>query len=365
MSYYSSKEIRKRQAHYNLIYGERSNGKTFDIIKLGFEDFISSGEVNQLGLIRRHEEDFIGAQSARTVYNSLMCDGNGENQIEKISKGKYTGVEYWGGRYFLTYQKEDKIIKTDKVIAYGFSINNSEHYKSASFPHIRTILFDEFMTRKSYLADEFIMFQNLLSTIIRRRSDVTIFMCANTVNKFCPYFAEMGLYRVKNMRQGEIDTYTYGESGLKVAVEYVSESDKKSKPSNVYFAFNNPRLQMITSGSWEIDIYPHLPIKYRPKDVRFNFFIIFDGDTLHCEVIKRDNNFFIYIHRKTTPIQNENKDLVYTLTPSPKVNYRENLLQYTNEVEKRIVQLFAKKKVFYQDNEVGEIVRNYLNECRK
>ena len=34
---------------------------------------------------------------------------------------------------------------------------------------------------------------------------------------------------------------------------------------------------MVTSGVWELDIYPHLPIKYNPKDVLFTYFIEFDN----------------------------------------------------------------------------------------
>ena len=32
-------------------------------------------------------------------------------------------------------------------------------------------------------------------------------------------------------------------------------------------------------------------------------------------------------------------------------------------INKKIGQFFADNKVFYQDNEVGEIVRNYLVQC--
>ena len=98
IKYYSSKNIREKNALYNIIFGERSNGKTFDILKIAFEDFINSGEENQLGIIRRWDEDFTGANSARTCYDSLICDGRGKNQIKIISGGKYDGVEYSAGK---------------------------------------------------------------------------------------------------------------------------------------------------------------------------------------------------------------------------------------------------------------------------
>ena len=38
-----------------------------------------------------------------------------------------------------------------------------------------------------------LFFMNVLSTIIRDRENIKIFMLGNTVNKYCPYFDEMGL----------------------------------------------------------------------------------------------------------------------------------------------------------------------------
>lgn len=367
IKYYSSKNIREKNALYNIIFGERSNGKTFDILKIAFEDFINSGEENQLGIIRRWDEDFTGANSARTCYDSLICDGHGKNQIKIISNGKYDGVEYSAGKYYLTtYDNEkQKSIRTDKIIALGFSLTGAEHehYKSGAFPKIKTILFDEFMTRKFYLQDEFVTFQNLISTIVRQRANVKIYMCGNTVNRYCPYFREMGLYRAKNMSKGDIDVYTYGDSGLTVAVEY-SDSPSKSKASDIYFAFNNPRLEMIKSGAWEIDIYPHCPCKYRPCEILFTYFIIFDGDILQCEIIQHDAYLFTFIHAKTTELKNVEGDLIYTTDYNVRGNYKRNILKPTSKLEKRVTDFFLRDKVFYQDNEIGEIVRNYINWCK-
>lgn len=365
IKFYSSKRIREKNAIYNVIFGERSNGKTFDILYNGLQDYFKSGEVNQLALIRRWDEEFVGPNSAKTSFDSLMHDGNGKNQVKKLSKGKYDGVEYWSGRFYLTVIDPDtgKLKRTDKVVAYGFSLSGSEHYKSASFPHIKTIFFDEFLTRKYYLPDEFITFQNLISTIVRQRSDVKIFMCGNTVNMYNPYFKEMGLYKAKFMQQGDIDVYTYGETGLTVAVEY-SDSPNKSKPSDIYFAFQNPRLEMIKTGAWEIDIYPHCPTKYKPNEILFVFFVLFDDNILQCEIVQHEDLLFVFVHRKTTPLKNTDSDLIYSTVYDARPNHRRNILKPTNPMEKRIYKLFATSKVFYQDNEVGEVMRNYLVWCK-
>ena len=93
------------------------------------------------------------------------------------------------------------------------------------------------------------LFTNILSTIIRQRDDVKIFLCGNSINKVNPYFTEMGLTKAKNQAKNTIDVYTYGNSDLKVAVEYtgdVNTTGKSLKGSDKYFAFDNPKLKMIT-----------------------------------------------------------------------------------------------------------------------
>ena len=134
-------------------------------------------------------------------------------------------------------------------MAYTFALSEMEHDKSTSYPEITTIVFDEFITRRYYLPDEFVLFLNVLSTIIRQRQNVKIFMLGNTVNKYCPYFKEMGLKHISNMEQGTIDVYKLGEGQLTIAVEYCS-STAKTKDSNKYFCFDNSEaVQMIIGAN--------------------------------------------------------------------------------------------------------------------
>lgn len=367
--YYSIDKILEYKAHYNVIVGERSNGKTYAVLKYALERYFKYGE--QLAIIRRWDEDFKGVNGARTCFESLVCNGNGENIVEKLSKGKYKGILYYSKAYYLAEEGFDKsgnsvLLKTKEIIAYGFTLASAERYKMASFPRIKNIFLDEFMTREFYIPNEFINFTSIVSTIVRQRKDVKIFMCANTVNKFgCPYIIEMGLKNFKEQEQGTIDLYKYGNSDLRVALEYTGEALRHKKESNVYFAFNNPRLEMIKSGAWEMDNYPHCPYKYRPKDIIFTYFIEYDEQMLQAEIISRDGNFFTFIHRKTTPIQDENKDLIFSSKFDSNPNHRRRITESYDLVGKRIYQFFPMEKVFYQDNEVGEVVSNYLRWCEQ
>ena len=122
---------------------------------------------------------------------------------------------------------------------------------------------------------------------------------------------------------------------------------------------------MITSGDWQLDIYPHCPKKYVPKDIVFVFMIIFDEEMLQAEIVQADDDIFIFIHRKTTDLKKPDEDLIYSQEYDVRLNHRRNILKPVYEVEKKIALLFRLDKVFYQDNEVGDLVANYLAWCKQ
>ena len=352
--YYSLDNILSKNADYNIIFGERSNGKTYAALKYGIERYIKTGE--QMAYIRRWREDLRGKR-AENLFANHVANG----LIEELTDGKFNEVFYLSNKWFFSYYDKDKNKRypDSTPFCFGFCLSEQEHEKSSSYPNVTTIVFDEFLTRRIYLPDEFMLYMNLLSTIIRQRDNVKVFMLGNTVNKFCPYFQEMGLKNVGVMEQGTIDIYRFGEHGATVAVEYC-DTIVKQKASNKYFCFDNQNLQMITGGKWELAVYPHLPCKYKPKDVLFVFYIKFNDAILQGNIIQVGDENFCYIHQKTTPIKDEDNSLIYSLEMNGKPNYKRKLISNASYVESQVSRYFATDKVFFQSNEIGEIVRNYL-----
>lgn len=357
--YYQVKNLIEKcpDCKYYCIFGERSNGKTYSVLEYGIERYIK-GE-GQLAVIRRWRDDIKGQ------FGSVLFDNHvGNHVVEDLTEGKYNTIVYSRGMWYLALADESgKIAKDETPFAYAFAISSSEHYKSLSYPNITTALFDEFLTRGMYLPDEFVLFANLISTIVRDRDNLKIFMCGNTVNQYSPYFREMGLTRIKQMQPGTIDVYQYGQTKLKIAVEYAASSGRSSKKSDVYFAFDNPQLKMITEGAWEMAVYPHLPERYDGNQIIFEFFIIFDGDILHCEMIEGKNQPFIYVHRKTTPIRSDKDDWVYSDQTIARPNWRRNIMKENDQVSQAFRTFYNNSWIFYQDNEIGEILRNYIESC--
>lgn len=361
--YYSTKRIDSTGARYRIIFGERSNGKTYACLQKALEKFYETGE--QFAYLRRWDED-IRQKRMQQLFAGHIQNG----LIRKLSKGRNQSIAYKTGAFYpVTIEEHEDEKPADEFrepvpAGYAFSLTAVEHDKSTSYPNVTTIIFDECLTRRAYLPDEFVTLMNVLSTLIRDRDNVVIYMLGNTVNKYAPYFDEMGLNKIANMKPGDLDIYEYGNTGLTVAVEY-ADSAGKGKASDVYFAFDNPKLQMITSGAWEIALYPHNTVHYKPKDVVFNYFIDFQNELLQADMIVTDELTFTVIHRKTSQLKAPDEDLIFSLQSDPRPNWRRNIMKPTDRTTQIIYSHFQKDLVYYQDNTVGEIVRNYLIACSK
>lgn len=192
-------------------------------------------------------------------------------------------------------------------------------------------------------------------------------MLANTVNRYCPYFKEMGLTDVDSMPQGQINFYTYNNADLTVAVEYCDPVKATEKVASKYFAFDNPQLEMIRTGQWELMFYPRPPYKIFEEDILAKFYIQFGEQLLCGEIIhpinkKNCKDLFIFIHPQTKDIEIDDLTPLYSDNFSTSVCHVRFLKDQPTELHKLIAQLFTKKSVCFDSNETGEVVRNWLIE---
>ena len=74
---------------------------------------------------------------------------------------------------------------------------------------------------------------------------------------------------------------------------------------------------------------------------------------------------FLYIHNKTIPIKDTSNEIIYSLDFKPQMNYNRNILKPTSKIGKRIKWFFDSYNVFYQNNEVGDSINNYINICKR
>ena len=355
--YYSIDALMGLDATFSISFGERSRGKTYSSLVYGIKDIVKSGYKNQMAYMRRWAEDMQGKRG-----DSLFAALVANNEIEKLTNGKYSGVKYYASRWYFTYKVKNKkgeevTKKAENPFCIAFALNVFEHDKSSSFPDITTIIFDEFISRIQYIGDEFNVFLNSVNTITRHRNNVRVIMLGNTVSFENPYFHEMGVYyKAKFMKPGDTYVFKVGTSETTIALEFTSNAGEK--PSDVYFNFETSSAEMIKNGAWEIGKYPRLPSehKFKPKDIVFKYFILVYDEILQANIIRDNAKFYTYIHRKTTDLKDIEHDIIYSFDESPLYNWRCDILRPFDDIGKRIAFFFKAHLVFYQSNEVGELV---------
>lgn len=360
--YYNIAPIDNTGAIYRMIVGQRSNGKTYSVCKHIIEDYFNEGKIG--AYIRRYEES-ITPKNLQRLFNPHL------QLIWELSEHKWNSIFYRSKEFHLcAIDSEGNIIaKDDTAFCITAAINTSENTKGEDRGEVHTIVFDEFMTRSGYLNNEFVRFMNLLSTLIRDRESAVVYMLANTVNKYCPYFAEMGLKNIDKLAQGEIAVYTYGSSDLTVAVELCDEVQATKQTASKYFAFDNPQLQMITRGAWEFQIYPRPPYKILQEDIVLKFYIQFAEQLLACEVVHSTlkqycNDVFIFVHPQTKDINVDDFTIMYVSDFSSCRMHVRYLKDQPTEGHKLIYSLIQRKAVCFSDNDTGEVFRNWLQEMQ-
>ena len=95
------------------------------------------------------------------------------------------------------------------------------------------------------------------------------------------------------------------------------------------------------------------------------YFIEFNDNIYACEIIEQKDLIFTYIHAKTTPINKPDNHLIYSLEYNPKPNYIRSIFKPMNKAQNMILWFFKHDKVFYQNNNIGDAISNYLKMCKR
>lgn len=355
--YYSLKELYGVNAQYNILFGERSNGKSFSVREMILytawheKDFFTKKKITdyEFGYVRRWDLELKG-DSIEHYFDVFVNDSDGKRRIYELTDGLYTCISvYRKGIYFANVDEDGKV-KRGKLIGRAFALTGDTHYKSLDYPRIGRIVFEEFITDSGYLANEPKKLMSLVSTIFRRRSG-KIFMIGNTLSRDCPYFGEWFDYSILKMKQGEIRVYdrTEGDTTVRIAVEYCESNAETNK------MFFGASAKMINSGSWDSEDQPHIDGDPDDYIVKFNMFIEHAGLTYRVRLLydKYKNLDFLYVTPHTSEIKNRDNTRIVTDKFSLSPLHSDRLLTDTFYCDTIILDLIRRGKVVFSDNLTG------------
>ena len=175
-NFYNYSKILSFNGTYNLLIGNRGQGKTYGAKKKAIKDALKKDD--QFIYLRRYKEELA------TARNTFFED------IKEVFPEHDFKVSGFAALAAHVSTRNDK--KRDwQTIGYFIALSQAQNYKSAAFPRVKTIIFDEFIIEKSathYLPNESIIFNNFYSTVDRWKDKTRVFFLANSVSIMNPYF---------------------------------------------------------------------------------------------------------------------------------------------------------------------------------
>lgn len=169
--FYDFNKLLSYNALLNFVIGERGVGKSFGAKKFVISDYLKNG--NEFVYIRRYKTELDNAYEG--FFDQLQNEGLFLDHTFRIAASK---------------KKIDKFYCDKEVCGYGVPLSTANILKSASFPKVKTLIFDEFLIDNGtyhYLRNEVTQFLDIIETIARLR-DVRVLLLGNAITISNPYF---------------------------------------------------------------------------------------------------------------------------------------------------------------------------------
>lgn len=364
--YWNIDTIDNLDCQYNLIYSERGGGKTTAVFWKIIKHFIDTDGQRAGFLIKRDAEDL------KMKFTAEMLDNIAEmGWIDSYTNGEYDHCVYYSGKWYLASFNEEtnRSVKHPEPFMYTAALSTAKRNKGAQYPNVDNIVYDEFIlpAYDTYLDDETGRFLHLMSTIIRSREDVKVWLLGNTVSKVNPYFTNWGLYKAKEQEKHTIDIYQYNvkrkdgsDAILRLGLEYYAGTTGKA--SDVMFmGFGNiSAASQIINGDYEIPSYSR-PYKIKECDLKYTFYVEHDGLLFAGDLMKHNDDNITYINFRPS-YKDEIKKNVIIYTQYHNLDMYA-LRSFTKPNDMPITQLISKlyldDKITFATDETGAYITSY------
>lgn len=206
MKWYNVDSILSYNAIISMVIGMRGPGKSFSCKVKAVNNFIKKKE--KFIYLRRYQKEI------DEIKETIFADVN--------------QVKGWEVKY-----KQDKYWIGDDIIGYAMGLSTADDYRSASFPDVSLIIFDEFIIDgknpgKKYLKNEVFKFLNLYETVARTRENVRAVLLGNSFSMVNPYTEFWGININDNAN------IIKAQDGLVVVQKYQDSSFQELKRATKY-----------------------------------------------------------------------------------------------------------------------------------
>lgn len=293
--FYSLDPILKKHARYYVIFGARSQGKTYASLTHSLERFKKDGTT--FVYCRRW-----GADIVMKLMNKLFDPL--QKEIDRIFGPGYK-VRYWRGAFILHNEEDDEV--DDQTIGWAIALNEAHHVKGGTFENCRVFIYDEFLKLlgEKNLKDEYSEFKHNLSSVLRGRENTEIFLLGNSVSRYSEYFSKLHI-EVTKLEQGKIKVIEipnkYGEI-RRIAVEWCEFNEAIGSRTASYIIDDD---DMAITGQWEMRVVDSIP--YDEGEIA--------SEKLLCTLFDFDMKINIGLYVRTaTYFESSEENGLYTTKP--------------------------------------------------
>lgn len=368
--HYNIDKIDSQGATINIIYAEKGNGKSYQVKhKKAVCQYLSGGVryycdyTNKEKIIKSNIERgsrFILMRRWREEISSDLIEKYFDDvDVMSLTDNKYNCISMYKKQLFLSnYDVEDGKMHRGEKIGYVVALSTEQKYAGGSFLDVTDIIFEEFMSRSVYLANEPDKLMSFYSTIDRKRGTTRLWLVGNTITKVCPYLNDWEIMDiVKHQKQGTIETKwiptgEIDEDGIpieiKIAIEYCASTGNSS------FVIGKHK-DMINKGEWQSDPQPRLPKSYNEYKVLFRIMFIYQSFKFIGEYLldtkTKEVCWFIY------PTEKNPKDNILVFSDIIKTSpyWQRDIYNpdIKNEKLKELLRSFRESNIFYASDMCG------------
>lgn len=371
--YWEAEELLKEnpKARYYFVLGGRSTGKTYSVLRNSVRDSLKGN--GMFAYLRRYDEN-IKEKNIQELF--------GPQNIEELTNGEWNKIKYWRGFFYLERWEPDeetglmvRVLKNPEPIGIALAVNTWEGNKGqdigAAHGGFKNIIYDEAITGQNYLVDEFQKFKNVISSLVRDRTeqDTKIWFLANPLSKWCPFFPELGINKEMIKEPGHRYTISYPDTDMTTIFEYIgvdkSTNDINDPVYNTFFAFPNSKgkSQSITQGFWELEDSCHLPSQVYRNSTKIKECFLYFGETwLRAEIMRYDNGCYYIVwspSREPKP-----KEYYFILNAVPD-KYAIIGTKTGHPYAELLNKIYRTGQVYYSDNTVADLFHGFIKEANK
>lgn len=343
IKHYNIDNLVSKNADINILFGERSSGKSWQLKhKRAIIKYLETGK--RFILMRRFREE---------ITNGNIEQYFQDVDVEGLTKGKYNCITTYRKHIYLS-KFDSETFKTTRgeKIGYAVALSTEQNYAGGSFLDVEEIIFEEFMTRTRYLANEPTKLMNFYATIDRKRGTTKLWLVGNSISRVCPYLYEWGLTEIiAKQKQGTIETKEINSTEddiVKLAIEYCESTGTSSHT----IGWNK---DMMNDGSWQSSPQPHLPKSKKEYNVLYRIGFMYQSFKFIGEFLQdketKDICWFIYPREKDL----DEKLVKFTDVIKPSIYYQRNIYDITikNDNLQKLLNTFREDKIFYATDLVG------------